>query len=49
MDFLSDLWGYIKTHKKFVFLPIIVALLLSALFITLTTAPAVAPFIYALF
>ena len=49
MDFLSDLWGYIKTHKKFVFLPIIIVLLISAFFITLSAVPAVAPFIYALF
>lgn len=49
MDFLSDIWGYVKTHKKFAFLPIIIILLLSALFITIVATPSIAPFIYAIF
>ena len=49
MDFISDLWGYVKTHNKFCFLPLIIILFLAALFITIAATPAIAPFIYALF
>jgi hypothetical protein len=49
MDFLRDLLGYLKEHKKYSFLPIILILFLAALFITIAANPAVAPFIYALF
>jgi len=49
MDFLIDLWGYIKTHKKFWFLPLIIILFLSSLFITVASVPSIAPFIYAMF
>jgi len=49
MDFLSDLWGFLKTRKKFWLLPIILVLLLFGALIVLTSGSAVAPFIYTLF
>lgn len=49
MDFLIDLCGYVKTHKKFWFLPLIIILFLSALFITIASVPSIAPLIYAMF
>jgi hypothetical protein len=49
MDFLTDLWGFLKVRKKFWLLPIIVTLLLFGVLVVLTSGTAVAPFIYTLF
>lgn len=49
MDFLSDLWGFLKVRKKFWLLPIILVLLLFGMLIVLTSGSAIAPFIYTLF
>ena len=49
MDFLKDLWGFLKVRKKYWMLPIIVILLLFGVLIVLTTGTAIAPFIYTLF
>ena len=49
MDFLKDLWGFLKERKKFWMLPIIFTLLLFGVLIVLTSGSAIAPFIYTLF
>jgi len=49
MEFLRDLWGFLKSRKKFWLLPIIVVLLLFSILIVLTSGSAIAPFIYAIF
>jgi hypothetical protein len=49
MDFLKDLWGFLKVRKKFWLLPLILMLLLFGGLIVLTSGSAVAPFIYTLF
>lgn len=49
MDFLNDLWGFLKVRKKFWLLPLILTLLLFGLLIVMTSGSAVAPFIYTLF
>ena len=49
MDFLRDLWDFLKVRKKFWLLPIIVTLLLFGVLIVLTSGTAVAPFIYTIF
>jgi hypothetical protein len=49
MEFLRDLWGFIKARKKFWLLPIIFSLLLFGALIVLTSGSAIAPFIYTLF
>jgi hypothetical protein len=49
MDFLKDLWGFLKVRKKYWMLPIIIILLLFGALIVLTTGTAIAPFIYTLF
>ncbi len=49
MDFLKDLWGFLKVRKKYWMLPIIIILLLFGVLIVLTTGTAIAPFIYTLF
>jgi hypothetical protein len=46
--FLGDLWGFIKTNKKWWLVPIIVLLLVFALLIFLSST-GLAPFIYTLF
>jgi hypothetical protein len=49
MDFLRDLWGFMKERKKFWLLPIILTLVLFGALIFFTSGTAVAPFIYTLF
>jgi len=47
-SFLGDLWGFIKTNKKWWLVPIIVVFLGFALLILLSST-GLAPFIYTLF
>ena len=49
MDFLKDLWGFLKVRKKFWLLPIILTLFCFGILIVLTSGSAIAPFIYTLF
>ena len=49
MDFLKDLWAFLKVRKKFWLLPIILVLMLFGALIVLTGGSAIAPFIYAIF
>ncbi|MGE4195137.1 MAG: DUF5989 family protein [Pseudodesulfovibrio sp.] len=49
MDFLKDLWGFLKVRKKFWLLPVIAVLLLFGVLIVLTSGSAIAPFIYTVF
>ena len=49
MDFLKDLWLFMKERKKFWLAPIIIVLLLLGLLIVFGGSSAVAPFIYTLF
>lgn len=49
LDLLTDLWGYMKTHKKFWLAPIILFLLALGALLVLAQGSAVAPFIYTLF
>jgi hypothetical protein len=49
LEFLSDLWGFMKVRKKFWLAPIIIVLLLLGALIVLAQGSAVAPFIYTLF
>ena len=49
MDFLKDLWGFLRVRKKFWLLPILLFLLLFGVLIVMTGGSAIAPFIYALF
>jgi competence protein ComGC len=49
MEFLKDLWCFLKTRKKFWLLPLILVLLLFGILMVLTGGSAIAPFIYALF
>jgi hypothetical protein len=49
MDFFADLFGFMKTRKKFWLLPIIIILLLFGALIVFSSGSAIAPFIYTLF
>ena len=49
MDFLKDLWGFLRVRKKYWMLPLIIILLLFGALIVLTAGTAIAPFIYTLF
>jgi hypothetical protein len=49
MDFLKDLWDFMKVRKKFWLLPIILIMLLFGGLIVFTSGTAVAPFIYTIF
>ena len=49
LEFLNDLWSYMRERKKFWLAPIIIVLLLLGALIVLAEGTAVAPFIYTLF
>lgn len=49
MDFLSELWAFLRARKKFWLLPILIMAGLFGGLIVLTQGSAVAPFIYTLF
>ncbi|MDA3893706.1 MAG: DUF5989 family protein [Salinivirgaceae bacterium] len=49
MDFLKDLWMYLRERKKWWLMPVIVILLLFGVLIILSSGSAIAPFIYTLF
>ena len=42
MEFLKDLWGFLKERKKFWLLPLIVVLLGFGILIVLTSGTAIA-------
>ncbi|MGC1392448.1 MAG: DUF5989 family protein [Bacteroidales bacterium] len=49
MEFLKELFRFLKTRKKFWLLPLIIILMLLALLIVITSGTALAPFIYSIF
>jgi Family of unknown function (DUF5989) len=49
MDFLRDLWGFLKERKKFWLLPLIVIILVFGALMVFASGSAIAPFIYTLF
>ena len=49
MEFLKELWIFLKTRKKYWLVPLIVILLLLGGLIILSGGSALAPFIYSLF
>ncbi len=49
MEFLKDLWLFIKERKKFWLVPVIIVLLFLGFIIVFGGGSAVAPFIYTLF
>lgn len=49
MQFLTDIWGFLKTRKKFWLLPLMAVLLAVGAILFLSAGSAIAPFIYTLF
>jgi hypothetical protein len=49
MEFLKDLWGFLKIRKKFWLLPVILVMILLGVLLVFSNGSAIAPFIYALF
>ena len=49
IEFLKDLWDFMRERKKFWLAPIIVTMLLLGALIVLSQGSAVAPFIHTLF
>lgn len=49
IDFLSELWTFMRVRKKFWMLPIILIMVVLGGLIILTQGSAVAPFVYTLF
>jgi hypothetical protein len=49
MDFLADLWAFLRERKKWWLLPVISVVLLLGIVLVFGGTSALAPFIYALF
>ena len=49
MEFLSELWRFMRARKKFWLLPIMVMMVALGGLVLLTKGSAVAPFVYTLF
>jgi hypothetical protein len=49
MDFLVELWRYMRVRKKFWLMPILIMMAVFGGLVILTKGSAVAPFIYTLF
>ena len=49
LDFLKDLWDFMRERKKFWLAPVILVMVLLGVLIVLSQGSAVAPFIYTLF
>jgi hypothetical protein len=49
MEFLSDLWGFLRVRKKFWLLPVILMMAIFGGLVVLSQGSAIAPFIYTLF
>ena len=49
MEFLKDLWGFMRERKKYWLAPIILVMVLLGALIVLSQGSAIATFIYTLF
>ncbi len=49
IDFLIDIWNYLKERKKFWLLPILIILILVGGLLFIGQGSVVAPFIYTIF
>jgi hypothetical protein len=49
MDFLTELWAFMRIRKKFWLLPVIVMMAVFGGLVVLSQGSAVAPFIYTIF
>lgn len=49
IEFLTEMWAFMKQRRKFWLLPIVGVLMLLGTLMVLTQGSAIAPFIYTLF
>ena len=49
MEFLAELWRFMRARKKFWLLPILIMMVVFGGLVVLTKGSAVAPFIYTVF
>ena len=49
IDLIKDLWGFMRSRKKFWMAPIIIIMVLLGSLLVLSQGSAVAPFIYTIF
>jgi hypothetical protein len=49
MDFVVELWRFMRVRKKFWLLPILIMMLVFGGLVVLTKGSVIAPFIYTLF
>jgi hypothetical protein len=49
MSFAREIWGFMRTRKKFWLLPMLAMLLLLGGLLVLAQTSAIAPFVYSLF
>ena len=49
MDFVAELWWFMRVRKKFWLLPILIMMVVFGGLVVLTKGSAIAPFIYTLF
>ena len=49
MDFVTELWRFMRARKKFWLLPMILVLAIMGAFLVIAQSSALAPFIYTLF
>ena len=49
MDFLTELWAFLRIRKKFWLLPVFVMMAVFGGLVVLSQGSAVAPFIYTIF
>lgn len=49
MEYLQDLWSFIRERRKFWLLPIVIILLLLGILVVFGGTSAIAPFIYTIF
>ena len=49
MDFVTELWCFMRTRKKYWLLPIMLMMVVFGGLVVLTKGTAVAPFIYTVF
>ena len=49
MDFVAELWRFLRARKKFWLLPMILVFAIMGMLVVMTQGSALAPFIYTLF
>ena len=49
MSFVSEMWAFMRTRKKYWLLPVVITMMMFGVLIVLAESSAIAPFIYTLF